>query len=96
MAERLPKYRPLGASIASVGNVSYARTGQARAQASNAIANALNKVTDFVYEEAKEEAVKFGAENAPTAEQFKAAQESGVELVMPTGDIARDSALKVM
>jgi len=96
MADRLPKYRPLGASIASVGNVSYARTGQARAQASNAIANALNKVTDFVYEEAKEEAVKFGAENAPTAEQFKAAQESGSELVMPTGDIARDSALKVM
>ena len=96
MAERLPKYRPLGASIASVGNVSYARTGQAKAQASNAIANALNKVTDFVYEEAKEEAVKFGAENAPTAEQFKAAQESGVELEMPTGDIARDSALKVM
>ena len=96
MADRLPKYRPLGASIASVGNVSYARTGQARAQASNAIANALNKVTDFVYEEAKEEAVKFGAENAPTAEQFKAAQESGSELVMPTGDIARASALKVM
>ena len=96
MAERLPKYRPLGASIASVGNVSYARTGQAKAQASNAIANALNKVTDFVYEEAKEEAVKFGAENAPTAEQFKAAQESGVELEMPTGDIARASALKVM
>ena len=96
MAERLPKYRPLGASIASVGNVSYARTGQAKAQASNAIANALNKVTDFVYEEAKEEAVKFGAENAPTAEQFKAAQESGVELEMPTGDIARTSALKVM
>ena len=96
MADRLPKYRPLGASIASVGNVSYARTGQAKAQASNAIANALNKVTDFVYEEAKEEAIKFGAENAPTAEQFKAAQESGVELEMPTGDIARASALKVM
>ena len=96
MADRLPKYRPLGASIASVGNVSYARTGQAKAQASNAIANALNKVTDFVYEEAKEEAVKFGAENAPTAEQFKAAQESGAGLEMPTGDIARASALKVM
>ena len=96
MADRFSKYRPLGASIASVGNVNYARTGQAKAQASNAIADALNKVTNFVYEEAKEEAVKFGAENAPTAEQFKAAQESGNELAMPTGDIARASALKVM
>lgn len=96
MAERLPRYRPLGARIAQVPRVDYAATARAQASASTAIANALDRVNDFAFEYAKLEAVEYGVENAPTAQQIEDAQKTGAELDLPTGTIARAAALDVV
>lgn len=96
MAERLPRYRPLGARIAQVPRVDYAATARAQASASTTIANALDRVNDFAFEYAKIEAVEYGVENAPTAQQIEDAQKTGAELDLPTGTIARAAALDVV
>ena len=96
MAERLPRYRPLGARIAQVPRVDYAATARAQASASTTIANALDRVNDFAFEYAKLEAVEYGVENAPTAQQIEDAQKTGAELDLPTGTIARAAALDVV
>ena len=96
MAERLPRYRPLGARIAQVPRVDYAATARAQASASTAIASALDRVNDFAFEYAKLEAVEYGVENAPTAQQIEDAQKTGAELDLPTGTIARAAALDVV
>ncbi len=96
MVERLPRYRPLGARIAQVPRVDYAATARAQASASTAIAGALDKINDFAFEYAKLEAVEYGVENAPTAQQIEDAQKTGAELDLPTGTIARAAALDVV
>ena len=96
MAERLPRYRPLGARIAQVPRVDYVATARAQASASTAIANALDRVNDFAFEYAKLEAVEYGVANAPTAQQIEDAQKTGEELELPRGTIARAAALDVV
>ncbi|MED5368242.1 MAG: hypothetical protein VX978_02015, partial [Pseudomonadota bacterium] len=51
---------------------------------------------DFAFEYAKLEAVEYGVENAPTAQQIEDAQKTGTELDLPTGTIARAAALDVV
>ena len=96
MAERLPRYRPLGARIAQVPRVDYVATARAQASASTAIGNALDRVNDFAFEYAKLEAVEYGVANAPTAQQIEDAQKTGEELELPRGTIARAAALDVV
>ena len=70
MAERLPRYRPLGARIAQVPRVDYVATARAQASASTAIANALDRVNDFA-EYAKLEAVEYGVATGQQPSKLK-------------------------
>lgn len=108
MAERLPRYRPLGASIGSVPTVNYAAAGAAKADVFGEMANAINRMTNFAIKEAEQratiEGAEYGAENAPTAQQLKDAMAGGEDVaeLMPGdkgtvfGRAARDAAIEAV
>ncbi len=83
MAEKLPKYRPLGVSIPGVSSVDYVSTGRARGAVFTGVANALDRMSEFAFERQKAQVIKegteYGAANAPTAAQMKDALKSGEE-----------------
>ena len=83
MAEKLPKYRPLGVSIPGVSSVDYVSTGRARGAVFTGVANALDRMSEFAFERQKAQVLKegteYGAANAPTAKQMKDAIETGKE-----------------
>lgn len=105
MAQPLPRYEELGVRVAPVQPISLAGA-EAAARASGALVDNLNRLTNFAFEEANKQAraegIEFGAANAPTAEQIKAAADSGSQLNVPGdtsttyGRAARESALAVM
>jgi hypothetical protein len=90
MAERLPRYRPLGVGVASVPAVDYTTAARMRASGYTDMAAALNKMSSFVFEKAgeftKEEAIKFRYDNPVTPEQMQAAMDGGRDLDEIIGD----------
>lgn len=102
MAEKLPRYRPLGVSIASVPAIDFAGAkmkarGYAQTQA------ALDKISSFAFSKAAEVAAargeEYGAQYAPTAQQIQDAASGNEALSLPGdeftvfGKAARKSAL---
>ena len=107
MAEKLPRYRPLGVSIASVPAIDFAGAKmEARGYAQTQVA--LDKISSFVFEKASEfvaeEGLRYGAENAPTMEQIELAKSQGRDALdlMPGdrfstyGQSARKAALQMI
>lgn len=74
---KLPRYRPLGASIPSLPSVDYVGVGRAQARVAQTVAQQLDRMSSFAFREAevqaKIEGAEFGAANAPSAEQLQQA-----------------------
>ena len=72
MAERIPRYRPLGVRIASIPRVDFTVAANARSKVYGEMANTINKMTNFVIQQSETiaaiEGAEYGAENAPTPE----------------------------
>ena len=90
MAERLPRYRPLGVRIPGVPSVNYAQTGRAQAQVFGALSTALDQMSEFAFERAKtktiREAQQYAFDNPVTPKQIQAAKRKGVDLNDIIGD----------
>ncbi len=67
---RLLQYRPLGVGIASLPGVNFVATGTAQARVANTIAQSLDQMSRFAFQQyetqAKIEGAEFGAANAPS------------------------------
>lgn len=83
MAERFPRYRPLGAQIAPLGNVRYSQAGQARAGAMREASRALNAMTEFALQEYSEDVLEHSVSKAPDAKQIKDALDNPEVLAAP-------------
>jgi len=104
----LPRYRPLGVSIGSMPSVNFVQTGKVVAQKYENIDRALGQISNYLYEQevakAKTAGARYGAEQAPTAEQLDKARQSGTGLrqMLPGdsdtvfGQAAQASALAVI
>tara|TARA_R100001510_G_C7655246_1_gene214318 strand:- start:1303 stop:2982 length:1680 start_codon:yes stop_codon:yes gene_type:complete len=92
MAERIPRYRPLGVRIASIPRVDFTVAANARSKVYGEMANTIDKITNFVIQQSEAiaaiEGAEYGAENAPTPEQIKQAYDLGqdVEELVPGGN----------
>lgn len=90
MADRFPRYRPLGVQIGSVPSVDYLSAGAQTARGYEAMSRALDRVSSFAFqaveERRKQEGLQYGAQNAPTEEQLKEAIESGRPIDLPGGE----------
>jgi hypothetical protein len=90
MAERLPRYRPLGVRIPGVPSVNYAQTGRAQAAVFETLSRSLDQMAEFAYEKQKAkvqvEGAEYGVANAPTPEQFKVAAQDPEKPVVIPGD----------
>ena len=90
MAERLPRYRPLGVRIPGVPSVNYAQTGRAQAQVFRTLGASIDRMSSFAYERKKTEAqiegAEYGVANAPTPEQIKVAAQDPEKQVTIPGD----------
>ena len=90
MAERLPRYRPLGVRIPGVPSVNYVQGGNAEARVFETMSAALDQMTEFTFERAKtktiREARKYAFDNPVTPEQIQAAKRKGVDLDDIIGD----------
>ena len=90
MAERLPRYRPLGAQIPSLPSVDYTQTGRAQAAVYGQISAALDKVSEFAFARAeaktKQEAIEYAFDNPVTVQQLEDARVSGVDIDDIVGD----------
>jgi len=90
MAERLPRYRPLGVRIPGVPSVNYAQTGRAQAAVFETLSRSLDQMAEFAYERQKAkvqvEGAEYGVANAPTPEQFKVAAQDPEKPVVIPGD----------
>jgi hypothetical protein len=95
MAEKLPRYRPLGVSIASVPAIDFAGAkmearGYAQTQA------ALDKISSFAFGVAGKQAAKAGAKAA--AADPKAALQASKDELFPTvyGQAAEEAATRIL
>ena len=90
MAEKLPRYRPLGVSIASMPSIDYMTAAKMKARGFDQTAAALDKLSSFAFAKAGEykveEAQKFRYDNPVTAEQLQAAISSGRDIDEIVGD----------
>lgn len=90
MVERLPRYRPLGVSLAPAPRIDYAGAGAAEARAYQQMSQALDRISAYAFEEAGNRAAREGAqydfENPITKEQIEAAMESGMDIDDVVGD----------
>jgi len=88
MAEKLPRYRPLGVGIPSIPTVDYAATGAMSARGLQSMSAALDRISQFAFKEAGEQAKlageEYGASNAPTREQLDE-MVAGGEQIQPVG-----------
>lgn len=87
---KLPRYRPLGAKIASLPSVNFAATGQAQSRVAQTIAGSLDRMSSFAFREAetqaKIEGAEYGAGNPPTIQQLMDAETpSEREALIPGG-----------
>lgn len=106
MADRFPRYRPLGVSLAPAPRIDYARAGAAEARGYQQMSSALDRMADYAFKEAmvvaEEKGAKYGAANPPTKEQIEDARRAGedAESVLPGdsftayGRAARKAALE--
>lgn len=90
MVERLPRYRPLGVSLAPAPRIDYAGAGAAEARGYQQMSRALDSISAYAFEEAGRRAAREGAqydfENPITKEQIEAAMESGMDIDDVVGD----------
>jgi len=90
MVERLPRYRPLGVSLAPAPRIDYAGAGAAEARGYQQMSQALDRISVYAFEEAGKRAAREGAqydfENPITKEQIEAAMESGMDINDVVGD----------
>lgn len=90
MVERLPRYRPLGVSLAPAPRIDYAGAGAAEARGYQQMSRALDRISAYAFEEAGKRAAREGAqydfENPITKEQIEAAMESGMDIDDVVGD----------
>ena len=90
MVERLPRYRPLGVSLAPAPRIDYAGAGAAEARGYQQMSQALDRISDYAFKEAGKRAEREGAqydfENPITKEQIEAAMESGMDIDDVVGD----------
>ena len=90
MVERLPRYRPLGVSLAPAPRIDYAGAGAAEARGYEQMSQALDRISAYAFEEAGKRAAREGAqydfENPITKEQIEAAMESGMDIDDVVGD----------
>ena len=90
MAEKLPRYRPLGVSIASMPSIDYMTAAKMKARGFDQTAAALDKLSSFAFAKAGEykveEAQKFRYDNPVTAEQLQTAISSGRDIDEIIGD----------
>jgi len=101
----LPRYTPAGITIAAPQPVPIAGA-QAAASAFNTLSNGIDRITNFAFRQAMQQAVvegaEYGADKAPTIEQIKQAQEDGEPVNVPGdtttvfGRAARSAALTNM
>lgn len=90
MAERLPRYRPLGISLAAPTRVDYASTGAAQAAGYERLSSALDRISSYAFEKAgqraKIEGEEFGYKLGQNPEQIKTALEAGASIDDIVGD----------
>jgi len=90
MAERLPRYRPLGISLAPPPRIDYAGAGATQAAGYQRLSSALDKISSYAFEEAgrraKIEGEEFGYKLGQNPEQIKTALEAGLSIDDIVGD----------
>lgn len=90
MAERLPRYRPLGIRLAPPARVDFAGAGAAEAASYQRLSSALDKISSYAFEEAgrraKIEGEEFGYKLGQNPEQIKTALEAGANIDDIVGD----------
>lgn len=90
MVERLPRYRPLGVSLAPAPRIDYAGAGAAEARGYQQMSQALDRISAYAFEEAGERAARegeeFGYKLGENPEQIKAALEAGTSIDDIVGD----------
>jgi len=90
MAERFPRYRPLGIRLTDAPRVDFAAAGATEAAGYRNLSNALNKISDFAFQEAgrraKIEGEEFGYKLGQNPEQIKTALEAGASIDDIVGD----------
>jgi|DEB0MinimDraft_3_1074331.scaffolds.fasta_scaffold01087_4 hypothetical protein len=90
MADRLPRYRPLGVSLASAPRIDYAGAGAAEARGYQQMSQALDRISAYAFEEAGKRAARegeeFGYKLGENPEQIKAALEAGTSIDDIVGD----------
>jgi len=90
MAERLPRYRPLGISLVAPTRVDYASTGAAQAAGYERLSSALDRISSYAFEKAgqraKIEGEEFGYKLGQNPEQIKTALEAGASIDDIVGD----------
>ena len=87
---RSTQYRPLGVGVASLPGVNFVATGTAQARVAQNIAQSLDQMSRFAFQQyetqAKIEGAEYGAANAPSvAELLKAQDASAREALIPGG-----------
>jgi hypothetical protein len=102
---QLPRYEEVGVRVGQPTLASTA-AAEARSKAAGTLADGLNRLSNFAFDEAnkqaKVEGLEFGVANAPTPDQMKAAMDAGqpVPMVGDTystfGRSAREGALYAM
>ena len=95
MAEKLPRYRPLGVSIASVPAIDFAGA-KMQARGWSQTATALDKMSSFAFGLAGKQAAKAGAEAA--AADPKAALQASKDELFPTiyGQASETAATRIL
>lgn len=90
MVERLPRYRPLGVSLAPAPRIDYAGAGAAEARGYRQMSQALDRISAYAFEEAGKRAARegeeFGYKLGENPEQIKAALEAGTSIDDIVGD----------
>ncbi len=90
MAERFPRYRPLGIRLTDAPRIDFAAAGATEAAGYRNLSDALNKISDFAFQEAgrraKIEGEEFGYKLGKNPEQIKAALEAGSSVDDIVGD----------
>ena len=87
---RSTQYRPLGVGVASLPGVNFVATGTAQARVAQNIAQSLDQMSRFAFQQyetqAKIEGAEFGAANAPSAADLLKAQDASArEALIPGG-----------
>lgn len=90
MAERLPRYRPLGVAIPSVPGVDFTRAANVEARGFQNLSDALSKMSDFAFERQKSETIRkaeqYAFDNPVTKEQIEEAKKRGIDIDDVVGD----------